>query len=410
LYPQDGKGVTDQVDRLVGSTAVEDSVPDYAAAKQKNIPVVHRAELLSGFFNQASVRIGVAGTSGKSTTTGMIGWLLHRLQMEPTIINGAAMRNFMGPSNPYASFTVGSAGLFVAETDESDGSIERFNPTIAVLNNIAFDHKTMDELRVLFRSFVEKATRSVLNLDNKETEALALLLPKDKVFSYSLKDPNADFFATNLFFRASGVSFDVVREGKTYRCSLHVPGEHNVSNALASLAAVCAAGGDMAQATEALSSFAGIARRMEVVGEANDITVIDDFAHNPDKIAATLRALHRFEGRLLILFQPHGYGPLRLMRKELAACFKESLSGDDRLYMCDPLYLGGTTDKSVGSADVVADIEARGQRAFYIPEREDCVADILRIARGGDRIIVMGARDDTLSDLARDILLKIESF
>jgi len=165
LFPQDGSGVTSPDQIVVASAAVEDTVPDVAAARRVGAPLVFRAQLLSELFNAAGVSIGVAGTSGKSTTTGMIGWILHQAGRDPTVMNGAVMKNFVTEDVPFASAVVGG-DLFVSEVDESDGSIARYTASVAVLNNISEDHKSMAELRELFAGFVERAGTVVLNLDN----------------------------------------------------------------------------------------------------------------------------------------------------------------------------------------------------------------------------------------------------
>src|SRR6188474_2470325 len=173
LHPQDGSGMSRADQILVTSAAVEETVPDVQAARRIGAAVTTRAELLAELFNAAASGIGVAGTSGKSTTVGMIGWILHRAGKSPTIMNGADMKNFMDAGTPIASARVGDGGIFVSEVDESDGSIAYFAPRVAVVNNISLDHKSMDELRALFRGFVAKAQTVVLNLDNAETAALA---------------------------------------------------------------------------------------------------------------------------------------------------------------------------------------------------------------------------------------------
>ena len=170
------------------------------------------------------------------------------------------------------------------------------------------------------------------------------------------------------------------------------------------LLAVQALGVDLARAAQALSDFRGVRRRLEVTGTAGGVTVIDDFAHNPDKIAATLRTLRAFPGRLLIMFQPHGYGPIRLMRRELAEAFRDGLGADDILLMPEPVYYGGTTDRSVGSRAVAGRIAEAGRRAEALPDRAACGERLLALARPGDRIVVMGARDDTLAAFARGLL------
>jgi UDP-N-acetylmuramate--alanine ligase len=420
LFPQDGSGVTSADQTVVISAAVEETVPDVVAALKVGAPLLTRAELLAQLFNVAPISIGVAGTSGKSTVTGMIGWMLTDLDRDPTIMNGAVMKNFVSAAAPFASARVGRSGVFVSEVDESDGSIARYVPAIAVVNNIALDHKTMDELRTLFAEFVAKAKIAVLNLDNLETAALV----GDKAITYSLSNPAADLVAQNLSPAPDGIAFAIASRGDAeaaqespgpivtprsprLRVHLKVPGAHNVSNALAALAVAKALGIPLEDAAAALSRFEGIRRRLEVVGSANGITVIDDFAHNPDKIAATLATLHAFPGRLLLMFQPHGFSPLKKMRNEFTQVFARDLAADDVLLMPEPVYYGGTTDKSLSSEDIAAGIRAAGRNALSFATRAECGAKLLELARAGDRIVIMGARDDTLASFAGDLLSSI---
>ncbi|HUO91710.1 MAG TPA: Mur ligase family protein [Rhizomicrobium sp.] len=405
LFPQDGTGVTRSEQIVVASAAVEDTVPDVASAKRVGAKLVTRAELLAELFNGAKTSIGVAGTSGKSTTTGMIGWVLSDASRDPTVMNGAVMKNFMTPDIPFASALVGRGDIFVSEVDESDGSIARYNPKIAVVNNISLDHKTMDELRSLFGDFVRRAEVAILNLDNGESAALTS--HARRAVTYSLSDRAADISASDIAPEPDSISF-TVRAGKDdARIRLPAPGRHNVANALAAIAATREAGVAFSKAAEALARFSGIRRRLEVVGRANNVTVLDDFAHNPDKIAATLDTLHDFPGRLLVFFQPHGYSPLLKMKSEFIAGFAEKLGADDVLIVSEPAYFGGTTDKSVTSADIVQGIVARGRKALAPGDRATSGAELLRLARSGDRIVIMGARDDTLSSFAREILAEL---
>ncbi len=402
LFPQDGSGVTDPDTIVVTSAAVESTVPDVEAARRIGAKLMTRAELLAQLFNAAPNSIGVAGTSGKSTTTGMIGWILSATGRDPTVMNGAVMKNFANPNAPFASALVGKSDIFVSEVDESDGSITRYTPHIAILNNIALDHKSMDELRDLFRDFIAKAEISVLNLDNAETALLAT--SANKTITYSLTDRQAHLRASDIVPAPDGIAFAVHEEGAVAKLTLKVPGRHNVANALAALGAALASGVSLTDAARALSAFTGIKRRLEIVGAANGVTVIDDFAHNPDKIAATLSTLHDFPGRLLVMFQPHGYGPLRLMKDAFIDCFAQNLDINDVLIMPEPVYFGGTVERSVSSIDIVRGVEAHGRRAFAFAERAACGTKMLELARPGDRLVVMGARDDTLSIFAGDLV------
>lgn len=413
LHPQDGSGIVSPDQTVVATGAIEDTVPDIGAARRVGASIVTRPELLSQLFNAAPTSIGVAGTSGKSTITGMIAWILHTSGRALTVMNGAVMRNFADADHPFASALIGGPDLFVAEVDESDGSIARYDPTVAVVSNISLDHKSMEELRDLFGGFTDRARHAVLNLDNPETAALAQAMVEagraEAVITFALGHADADLSAHDLAPLPTGMTFSLTERasGETFAVVLNVPGAHNVANALAALGAVRALGVPMGEAVTALETFSGIRRRMEVVGSARGITVIDDFAHNPDKIAATLKTLHAFPGRLLILFQPHGFGPLKLMKSEFIEGFAGLMREDDHLLMPEPVYYGGTTDRSVGSEDIANGIRAARRQAEALPDRAACGDRIAQLARPGDRIIVMGARDDTLSEFAAELLTRL---
>jgi UDP-N-acetylmuramate--alanine ligase len=408
LYPQDGSGVVSPDQIVVATGAVEDTVPDIGAAKRVGAEIKTRPQLLSELFNAAPTSIGVAGTSGKSTITGMTAWILDQAGRAPTVVNGAVMKNFADADHPFASALVGGPDLFVAEVDESDGSIARYDPTVAVVSNISLDHKSMEELRDLFGGFVGRATTAVLNLDNPETAALAQELTPGKAITFALGEEEADLSAHDLAPLPTGMAFELRVRGEPPRAVvLNVPGAHNVANALAALGAVKALGVSVDAAIAALETFAGIRRRLEVVGTQSGVTVIDDFAHNPDKIAATLKTLHAFDGRLLILFQPHGFGPLKLMKSEFIAGFAGLMREHDVLLMPEPVYYGGTTDRSVGSEDIAAGVRAKGRQAEALATRADCGDRIVDLARPGDRVVVMGARDDSLSSFAAELLARL---
>jgi UDP-N-acetylmuramate--alanine ligase len=201
-----------------------------------------------------------------------------------------------------------------------------------------------------------------------------------------------------------------VRTGAEERIvTLRLWGGHNARNALAALGAASAAGVPLDRAAAALESFAGLRRRFEIVGERNGVIVVDDFAHNPDKIAATLAAARPgLKGRLLLYFQPHGYGPLRLMKAPLVDALVQGMTEEDVLILSDPVYYGGTVDRSVGSEDVVAAIRASGRRAEHVAARAAARERLAALAGPGDRILIMGARDDTLSAFAESLLARLD--
>ncbi len=408
LHPQDGSGVVSADQIVVASAAVEDTVPDMVRARELGATVLRRPELLAQLFNAAPRSVGIAGTSGKSTTTAMIAWILHGAGLAPTVMNGAVMKNFVTEEIPFAGALVGGGDLFVAEVDESDGSIARYDATVAVVNNISEDHKTLDELRTLVAGFVARADKTVLNLDNEETALLAGGVGPENLVTWSLGDIGADLQASDIAPEPEAIGFRLTgRDGLDMPVRLGVPGRHNVANAMAALGAAKALGVDVASAAAALATYSGVKRRMEIVGRRGGITVIDDFAHNPDKIGATLEALHAFPGRLLVMFQPHGYGPLRLMREAFVDGFVDGLSADDVLVMPPPVYQGGTTNREVSSEHIAADIVARGRTAEALADRAACGDRLVDLARPGDRVVIMGARDDTLSTFAADVLARL---
>jgi UDP-N-acetylmuramate--alanine ligase len=317
------------------------------------------------------------------------------------------MKNFVTPSAPFASALVGDPELFVSEVDESDGSIALYKAEVAVLTNITLDHLEMKSLRTLFGAFLLRSRKAVLNLDDPETRALADLVPSDKCDGYGFDSPGADFMGKNLELAPGGSKFTVIAGGESQDVQLNVPGRHNASNALAAIAATRALGVPLADSAEALARFDGLKRRLETVGSADDITVIDDFAHNPDKIDATLATLRGQPGRLLIMFQPHGFGPLAKMGEELAASFAGGMAPDDRLYLPDPVYQGGTVERTRGSDWLAERIRTAGGAAEHIRDRAAIGEALLAEAGPGDRIVIMGARDDSLSEFAAELLERL---
>ncbi len=405
LHAQDGSGVTEGM-TLVTSAAVEPTIPDVVRAVELGLHCVTRPQLLAELLNAAHKSVAVGGTSGKSTVTGMIGWILHACHRQPTVMNGAVMKNFVSPSSPFSSALVGDPELFVSEVDESDGSIALYRPSVAVLTNVSLDHHSMDELRSLFGAFLARADKAVVNLDDPEARAMA-----DNVrdaAGYGFDSPQAAFIGRDLQLGPNDCAFTVEANGGDHtRVELQVPGRHNASNALAAIAAAVSLGVALPDAAAALGRFEGLKRRLEIVGIANGVTIIDDFAHNPDKIAASLATLAAHSGRLLVMFQPHGFGPLAKMGDELAATFAAGLRDGDKLYLPDPVYQGGTVDKTRGADWLVDQVRILGGTARHIPDRAAVAHAMVAEAAIGDRIVIMGARDDTLSEYAEDMLERL---
>ncbi|NLR71335.1 UDP-N-acetylmuramate--alanine ligase [Novosphingobium sp. ERN07] len=409
LFAQDGSGISSADQVLIASAAVEETVPEMVRAKALGCARMSRAQLLSALFNAAPQGIAVGGTSGKSTVTGMIGWILTEAGRDPTIMNGAVMKNFVADDAPFASARVGGGGIFVSEVDESDGSIALYNPAVAVLNNVSLDHKSLEELRELFGDFLARSGTAVVNADDAESMALIGRAKAAITFGFGA-DAQISVELGSISEGPTSISARIAdrRSGDVHPLTLQVPGRHNLTNALAALAAADAAGLALEDAVRHLGTFAGLARRFDIVGtSASGVTVIDDFGHNPEKVAATLATLKAHPGRVIAFFQPHGFGPLRQMGHELAEVLATRLGPDDMTILCDPVYFGGTVDRSVGSERIVGMIREHGGKAEHIAARADCADRIVALAQEGDRVVVMGARDDTLSLFARDILHRV---
>lgn len=394
LFPQDGSGVTSAVSRLVVSTAIETTNPDVRAAQDLGIPIVHRAAALAEIFH-AGRGIAIGGTSGKSTVTGMVGWILTCAGGDPTIVNGGRMKNFMPELYP-ANARPGAGEWVVIEADESDGSIRNYRPEIAVVTNVSKDHKPVEELLPLFQSFIDATTRgAVLNADCPHSRSLQ---PRGWCLRFGFT-PSADVRAEEIVEDGFTTRFHV--DGATYTIAL--PGRHNVANALAAIAAARLAGIDDETTRHALATFAGIGRRFDHIGSAGGVDVVDDFAHNPDKIRATL-AGSAWGRRRLLVFQPHGYGPTRFLLPELIAAFATGMSADDILFVPEIYYAGGTATKDVSGADIARGVTAAGRDARFLPTRAEILDALSEEAHAGDLVIVMGARDDTLTGFCEEIL------
>ncbi len=400
IYPQDGSGITSDLDFVCASTAVEDTIPDIKAAKEKNVPIKTRPQLLSEVFHSYKYGVAVGGTSGKTTTAAMVGYILDKAGKKPCLINGGLLRDYEDRVGiPNIIYNKGD--ICVVEADESNGSIDLYNPYVSVINNISHDHKSIEELVTLFQNLSNRTKQSIVVNDDYET--CRQLAHKNKI-TFSIKNPRADFFASEITPLPHGTEYSL--DGRKF--SLKLIGQFNVANALAAIAACSVFGVDKFTAAEILQNFSGTKRRLEVIGQKNNITVIDDFAHNPDKITASVSALRQYKGRLLIMFQPHGFGPMRSMGKEIIESFVKNMHQNDILIMPEIFFVGGTVTKDISSADLIDYARKLGKATAYFVENKANAADFLvKEAKSGDRIVVMGARDNSLTDLCKQILERL---
>jgi len=401
LYPQDGSGLEGECSALIMSTAVEEEVPDVAAARRLGVPVLHRSDLLAHFVARYRT-VAVTGTSGKSTTVAMAFEILRGAGRDPSVITGGelvALQREGRWGNAWAS----ASDLLVVEADESDGSVVRYHPAVGVLLNLQRDHKEMDAVAEMFRAFRAQVRETIVV---GEAKNLLEFTPEATVFGFG---GGADLRAGALWLGAEGSTFSV--RDTVFR--LPVPGRHNVENALAAIAACEAVGVPLAAMVEPLGTFQGVARRFQVLGTRGGVTVVDDFGHNPAKVAASIRAAHLWVeahgGRVLAVFQPHGFGPLKFLRADFVETFAAELALRDRLWFLDVFYAGGTASRDITSTEVVEEIVARGVAAEAAPSRGWLVDRLAAEAREGDLILVMGARDPSLTEFAKAILKVLPS-
>ena len=397
VMPQDGSGIGEDCTALVVSTAVEEKVPDFAAAKAKDVPIVHRSEMLAHFVAQTR-SIAVTGTSGKSTVAGMIFEILRGAGRDPSVITGGDLPLLQTQGLPGNAFAGGS-DLLVVEADESDGSLVRYSPAIGVILNLQRDHKEMDEVAAMFATLRARSREALVvgdqeNLDQFAGGALRFGLTERA----DIRGEDVELGAVSSRFRVQEATFE-----------LPVPGEHNVANALAAIATARALGVPLAEMVEPLSNFSGIGRRFQTVGSARGVEVVDDFAHNAEKIAAAIRTGHLRAKRVLAIYQPHGYGPTRFLRQDFIATFSRELTSGDLLWMLEVFYAGGTATRDFSAAGIIDEIKDQGTQAEFAPSREWLIDRIAEEAKEGDLVLVMGARDPSLTAFARDILGKLDA-
>ncbi|OGS08577.1 MAG: hypothetical protein A2270_01930 [Elusimicrobia bacterium RIFOXYA12_FULL_51_18] len=404
IFPQDGSGIERDTAEVAVSTAIEDSNPEISKARSVSARIIHRSELLSSYVDSFKT-IAVGGTSGKSTVVGMIFTILEEAGFGPGVITGGPLvtlkeRGFMGNAwlGKGPSEARGQGHIMVIEADESDGTIVKYRPAIGLILNISKDHKDVSEIKNIFKQFAGNVKKLYVNADDPELADFgrgAELFGRAG-FGFRLEDLKMAMFSSS--FRLNGVDFE-----------LPAPGSYNIENALAAVRVALDLGVKLELCAEGLKKFRGIQRRFELIGEAGGITVLDDYAHNPAKISAVLGALRRSsDRRLIVVYQPHGYSPTRHLRRELVESFTGGLASEDILIMPEIYYAGGTVAKDISSEDLVKEIAARGRKAFYFKQRVDIIPMALELAAPGDIFIVMGARDWTLSDFARELFEKIK--
>ena len=393
-FVQDGQGINDQTELVVVSTAIEDTVAEVQKAKQLNIPIVRRSELLA-MIARSKKTIAVGGTSGKSTTSAMLFQVMEKAGMAPGIISGAGLVSIIREGK-IGNAKNGKGEWLIIEADESDGSIVQYTPEVGLLLNVDKDHQETDELMHLFGTFKKNTTGLfVVNQSNALSKELSADIKND--FS---SDPasGAGFIADHFTQQGMKVSFTI--NGHPF--SLNTVGKHNMENALAAVAVAKQLGVDYAVAAGALKDYEGIYRRHQLLGVKNGVTVIDDYAHNPAKCAASIMACQPIAEKVVAWFQPHGYGPTRFLRKDFVKEIAAALRPQDEIWMSEIFYAGGTAVKDISANDLINDIKALGKNAFFVEDRKDLLEKMRPHFGSNAVLLLMGARDPGLEAFSKN--------
>jgi len=402
-FLQNGEGITTETDLVVVSTAIEDTVFEVQKARQLNIPIIKRSELLA-LIAKSKKTIAVGGTSGKSTTSAMLFDIMEKAGLHPSIISGAGLVTIIKEARPDGSVgrgkignaKVGGGEWLVIEADESDGSIVQYEPEIGLLLNVDKDHQEIDELMGIFTVFKNNSKKFIVNQSNALAKQLSQDIQQD--------------FATDKNSGAGYVAEDFVQEGFNIQYSIfdiqfsmNSIGRHNMENALAAVTVANQLGVDLQTCADALKNYEGIYRRNQVLGNKHGIWVIDDYAHNPVKCASAIRACQPVADKVVAWFQPHGYGPTRFLRNDFVKEIAAALRPQDEIWMSEIFYAGGTAIKDISAAELINDIKALGKHAFFVEDRNDFLHMVRPHLSENAVLLLMGARDPGLEAFSKSV-------
>jgi UDP-N-acetylmuramate--alanine ligase len=396
-FLQNGEGITNATDLVVVSAAIEDTVAEMQKAKQLNIPVIKRSELLA-LIADSRKTIAVGGTSGKSTTSAILFDILEYAGLQPGIISGAGLISLI-KQGKIGNAKVGAGEWLVIEADESDGSIVQYKPEIGLLLNIDKDHKEIETLLEIFKIFKENSKRFVVN----QSHPLAKLFSQTIQQDFSWDDNDAGYKASE--FRQEGLAISFKINGIVF--SLNIAGKHNMENALAASAIAAQLGVDLKICAEALKKYEGIYRRHQVLGNKNGVWLIDDYAHNPVKCAAAIAACQPIAPKVIAWFQPHGYGPTKFLRNDFVEEIAKVLRTEDEIWMSEIFYAGGTAAKDISSNDLINDLKALNKRAFFVENRYEFLNAASPHLTNNCVLLLMGARDPSLEQFAKETWNKL---
>jgi len=395
FYGQKASNIPDDTDLVVYTAAISEDNPEYMEAVRRGLPMMVRAEMIGQIMQNYSNAVAVSGTHGKTTTTSLLTHIYMAADLDPTISVGG-MLDIIG-----GNIRIGKSQNWIMEACEYTNSFLHFNPTVGIILNVEEDHldffKDIDDIRNSFHLFAKRLPADgllVINKDIPEYETIICDL-ECKVVTYSHTDSSADYFADNISYDENGHGiFDLYINGKyTEHYELNVVGEHNISNALSTLAVAYEQKIDAAAIKKGLSCAIPADRRFQIKGKIADVTIIDDYAHHPSEIDATLSAAKNYPHKnLWCVFQPHTYTRTRAFLKEFAA----SLSKADKVIVTD-IYAAREKDPGdISSKDLYNELVKLGTETYYISSFEEIKNFILKSCINGDVLITMGAGDVVL--------------
>ncbi|MBS1751149.1 MAG: UDP-N-acetylmuramate--alanine ligase [Bacteroidetes bacterium] len=394
-FLQNGAGITEDTDVVVVSTAIEDTVPEVQKARSLKIPIIRRSELLA-LIAATRKTIAIGGTSGKSTTSAMLFEILQYAGLEPGIISGAGLVNLI-KQGKIGNAETGSGDWLIIEADESDGSIVQYHPEIGVLLNVDKDHKEIDVLMDIFEVFKKNCCGAfVVN----QSHPLASKLSQDIAYNFST-NPESDAAYIASSFRQDGL--EIHFQINNYPFLLHTIGRHNMENALAATAVAGLLKIPLEICAKALENYSGIYRRHQVLGIKNGVMLIDDYAHNPAKCAASIAACQDIAPKVIAWFQPHGYGPTRFLRYDFVHEIANILRPLDEIWMSEIFYAGGTATKDISANDLIYDLQQLNKSAFFVEYRENFLQAVRSHFTNNCVLLLMGARDPSLEAFAQNI-------
>lgn len=389
IVNQDGSGITPHTDAVCVSTAIEETNPDMAAARNLGIPVIHRSDLLAAIIATKKT-IAVAGTSGKSTVTAMIFEFLTACGKSPSLISGAGLRR-LEKQGLIGNAWSGGSDLLVVEADESDGTLVKYHPEVSVILNISKDHKSIEEIKGLFERLVSQSSWTASNADDPILETLPSTVRFGKKGDWR---PDSE--------QLLPTSVKLIRNGVEYH--LPLPGNHNLENLCAALCVCQHYGCEASTLADAVRNYEGVARRFYMIRTKGKVLVVDDFAHNPAKITAVVKAARGLSERIIAVYQPHGFAPTRFLKDEYISTFQTTFKDRDSLYLLPIYYVGGTALKNISSEEIISGLGFVTFNAQMVKDRDELFTRLKEDAKPEDCVLVMGARDPSLPALVRKIV------